>query len=289
MMNEKPYSTRRKTFDVRVVIRGAGDLATAIGHRLHKAGITVIHTETAAPTTVRRLVSFSSAIQHGMFTVEGVTAKLCPMTVEDVEAALDDGLVPVVIDPTLAILAIWPADVVIDATIAKKAPTVDLMSYAPMVVALGPCFVVGKHCHAAIETCRGHDLGRVYTTHGEEALENTHTPGDLGGESHRRVIRAPCIGLITPLVSIGSTVRTGDALVRVADVEVRAPMGGLVRGMVSEGMVCSRVGFKLGDLDPRGLSMGGEEKRKLCTHISDKARNIAGAALECVVTYMTTG
>ncbi|MDR1765014.1 MAG: hypothetical protein LBR77_02725, partial [Lachnospiraceae bacterium] len=60
-----------------VWIKGAGDLASGIGVRLHHAGFTIVMTEIAAPTTVRRTVAFSQAVYDGTCAVEGATGVLC--------------------------------------------------------------------------------------------------------------------------------------------------------------------------------------------------------------------
>jgi xanthine dehydrogenase accessory factor len=49
---------------------------------------------------------------------------------------------------------------VVDARMAKR-PLDTTMCDAPLVVALGPGFTVGEHCHAVVETMRGPRLGRV--------------------------------------------------------------------------------------------------------------------------------
>ncbi len=268
---------------LRVVVRGAGDLATAVGYRLRKAGIAVVHTERASPTTVRRLVAFSSCINNNRFTVEGITAVHCELDLQDIEIVLQDGDIPVVVDEDMGILEVWRPTVVVDATVAKVAPTVDLLAMAPLVVALGPGFIVGQHCHAVIETERGHDLGRVYSNSGEEAAPNSHVPGTLGGESHKRIIRSPKSGYVKPVASIGSVVQEGDLVARVDDSPVHAPVGGLVRGMVHEGLYAPREKFKLGDVDPRGFDAGPDRRRDLLVHISDKARALAGGVLEVVI------
>jgi xanthine dehydrogenase accessory factor len=45
-----------------VIIKGAGDLASGIALRLHHSGFDLVMTEIAAPTAVRRTVSFSQAV-----------------------------------------------------------------------------------------------------------------------------------------------------------------------------------------------------------------------------------
>ena len=57
-----------------VVIRGAGDLATGIALRLHRAGYQIVMTDLPAPTSIRRTVCFSEAIRLGEMTVEDISA-----------------------------------------------------------------------------------------------------------------------------------------------------------------------------------------------------------------------
>ena len=52
-----------------VLIRGAGDLATGIALRLHRAGMRVAMTDLPRPTAIRRTVAFSQAIVLGQTVV----------------------------------------------------------------------------------------------------------------------------------------------------------------------------------------------------------------------------
>lgn len=109
-----------------IICRGAGDLATGIIHRLHRAGHRVIALETDYPAAIRRQVSFCEAVYDGSATVEGLTARLLPAlndaetisgindtpqahiasqkwkssAIEAVGAVLEAGEVPLLIDPT---------------------------------------------------------------------------------------------------------------------------------------------------------------------------------------------
>ena len=48
-----------------VLIRGAGDLASGVSLRLHRAGFPVVMTDLPKPTAIRRTVCFSQAIRFG--------------------------------------------------------------------------------------------------------------------------------------------------------------------------------------------------------------------------------
>ena len=57
---------------MRVLIRGAGDIATGIALRLYRAGLQVAMTDIPKPTAIRRTVCFSQAIVFGETVVEDV-------------------------------------------------------------------------------------------------------------------------------------------------------------------------------------------------------------------------
>ena len=62
-----------------VVVKGAGEMATGIAHRLFMAGITrIVMTEIARPLAVRRGVAFCEAIYEGLMEVEGVPCGMYP-------------------------------------------------------------------------------------------------------------------------------------------------------------------------------------------------------------------
>lgn len=260
-----------------VLIRGAGDLATGVAHRLFRSGFSVIMTETAKPTTVRCTVAFSPAVYQGSAQVEGVTARLAAGAEEALSIARS-GQVAVLVDPEGSSIQTLRPQAVVDAILAKRNLGTRITD-APIVVALGPGFTAGVDCHAVVETKRGHDLGRVITQGG--AIPDTGVPGNIGGYTTQRIIRASGDGVFTPLVQIGDAVREGDLVARVGDREVRAAVGGVVRGMLPAGTpVCQ--GMKSGDIDPRGV-------REHCWTISDKARAVAGGALEAILYLQNRG
>ena len=141
-----------------IVIRGGGDLATGVALRLYRSGMDVVICETAVPTSIRRTVCFSEAVRLGEMMVEGVTARRA--VPEEVPALLAAGIVPVLVDPEGDCIPGLRPDAVVDAILAKRNLGTS-MDMAPIVVAAGPGFTAGVDCHAAVETMRGHYLGRV--------------------------------------------------------------------------------------------------------------------------------
>lgn len=251
-----------------VLIKGAGDLATGVAHRLHRAGMEIVMTEIEAPTAVRRTVAFSQCVYDGIATVEGVTARRVE-SIQEIRGVLGGREIPVLIDPSASIRTLMPFYAVVDAILAKK-NLGTRMDDANIVLALGPGFTAGVDCHGVVETMRGHDLGRLLLE--GSAIPNTGVPGDVGGYTTQRIIRASADGVFTPLAEIGQTVAEGDKVAEVDGVPVLALMGGTVRGMLPAGLRVTK-GMKSGDIDPRC-------QRRHCFTISDKARAIGGGVLE---------
>lgn len=258
------------------VVRGGGDLATGVIWRLHRCGIRVVVTELEQPLAIRRTVAFSSAVTEGSISIEGLDA----VRVDDAAGALtevDRNRIPVLVDPDLSVLSVL-ADVttVVDARLAKSAGDTS-MSLAPLVVALGPGFTAGDHCHAVVETNRGHRLGRVIWSGAAEP--NTGRPAPIDGHADDRVIRATQHGTITWHYSIGDLVHGGDVLgiITRGDTNdtVVAPFTGVLRGAIAPGTTVHE-GLKIADVDPRC-------DPSACYTISDKALAIGGGVVEAVL------
>ncbi len=171
--------------DVRVLIRGAGDLATGVAMRLWHAGFRVVMTELERPLAIRRTVAFSEAVYNGEATVEGVTARHVKGSME-IESAWNENVIPVIVDPDAESIVALEPTVVVDAILAKRNLGTRIHD-APLVIGLGPGFTAGQDVHAVVETNRGHYLGRVLWT--GSAQPNTGTPGSVND------IRTPTSGL----------------------------------------------------------------------------------------------
>jgi len=256
-----------------VLIRGAGDLATGVAIRLARAGMSVVLTEIEQPTAIRRTVAFSEAVLNGSMTVEDVTATRA----RDAKHALEivrAGNAAVLVDPGAACRKELCPDVLVDAILAKR-NTGTAIADAPVVLGLGPGFTAGVDCHAAIETMRGHDLGRVY--YEGSPLPNTGTPGEIAGRGAERVLRAPASGVFAGLRKIGDLVEAGETVATVDGVPMKAAVAGVLRGLLPDGVAVVK-GMKSGDVDPRGNAAA-------CFTVSDKARALGGAALEAILHF----
>jgi xanthine dehydrogenase accessory factor len=255
-----------------VVVRGAGDMATAAAHRLWRAGFPVVLLERAAPAAIRRAAAFAEAAVDGRATVEGVTAERCA-DVAAARALLAAGrAIPLLVDPEAgAVPELRPAALV-DGRMLKDDPG-PRPPGAALLVGLGPGFVAGGNCDLAVETSRGHTLGRVLAR--GATLPYTGTPALIAGETTRRVLRAPRAGVLRARAAIGDLVAAGACLCTVGDEPCVAAVAGLVRGLLRDGAAVA-AGQKIGDVDPRGRAVDP-------ALISDKARAIAGGVLEAVL------
>ena len=256
-----------------VVIRGAGDLATGIALRLHRAGYQIVMTDLPAPTSIRRTVCFSEAIRLGEMTVEDISARKAE-TPEEALTLAQSGVVAVLADPAGACIPTLRPGAVVDAILAKKNLGTALTD-APVVIGVGPGFTVGTDCHAAVETMRGHTLGR--TLYSGSPLPNTGIPGEIGGKSAQRVLRAPAAGVFTPCMEIGQLVRARDIAATVNGVPMVCTIDGCLRGLLQAGLEVFP-GMKCGDVDPRGQAAN-------CTTASDKALAVGGGVLEALLHF----
>ena len=257
-----------------VLVRGAGDLASGVACRLHRAGLRVAMTELAQPLAVRRLVSFAEAIYAGEITVEGITAQRVKDHSDTLRIlqVMSKGQIPVLIDPQgEAVRTLYPT-VIVDARMTKLPPE-QVRHTAKLYIGLGPGFTAGQNCHAVIETQRGHFLGRVIWSGGSQP--DTGLPEIVGNQSEERVLRAPGDGSFTGRAQIGQTIEAGQTIAEVGGQTITAPFGGILRGLLHDGLEVQR-GLKVGDLDPR-------HDPSICSTVSDKALAVGGAVLEAIL------
>ena len=253
-----------------VIVRGAGDLATGILYTLYHFGYAVAAAELQHPSSIRRTVSFSEAVYEGRFTVENVTAERCDHFA-DLNRILNEGNIPVLIDPEGKCIGNLKPDIVVDAILAKK-NTGTNMGMAKIVIGAGPGFTAGKDVHAIVETKRGHNLGRVILS--GQAQPDTGIPGTIGGYSKERVIYSPKSGIIRNIKQIGDRVRTGEAIATVDGTAIVSHIDGTLRGLIRDGYVVNE-DFKIADVDPRDV-------HDHCFTISDKARLIGFGTLYAI-------
>lgn len=272
---------------LRVLIRGAGELGSAVAVHLAQHGFErIVLLELPFPKAVRRNVCFSEAVFERAKTVDGVTARLI-MDLNEIEAIHARGDLALTTFPLAQVLSYWRPQVYVEATMLRKnwGLTLDL---APLVIALGPGYRAKQDCHIVVETVRGPHLGRILTE-GEELVPEP--PAEIMGYSAERVIKATYRGIFHTNHKIGDRVNQGEKMGFIAllvaredlyrgvpvddDFPLVARVPGVIRGLLRDS-VPVEPGDKIGDIDPRGFTED-------LAHISDKARRVAEGVLEAIV------
>ncbi len=259
-----------------IIIRGGGDIATGIGHRLFMSGFKVIILDIEKPLAIRRKVSFCEAIYSGEIIIEGVKAILAK-NLNEIYSAIDNGYIPVFIDGKGEIIKTIGPMTVVDSILAKK-NLGTTRNMAPITIGVGPGFEAGVDVDLVVETKRGHFLGKVI--HKGKAENNTGIPGDILGYKEERIIRAEASGILKSYYNIGDKVEAGDIICEAGGRKITAKISGILRGIIKEGLYVEE-GLKIGDIDPRGIE-------EYAYTISDKARAVGGGVLEGIM-YLRKG
>lgn len=254
-----------------VIIRGGGDIATGIAHRLFKAGFKVLVLDIEKPLAIRRKVSFCQAMYSGEIIIEGVKGVLSK-NIGEVYENLEKGYVPVYIDEKAETIKEIKPLVVVDSILAKRNLGTN-RDMAPITIGVGPGFEAGKDVDLVVETSRGHFLGRVINE--GTAIENTGIPGSIMGFTEERVIRAKGNGIIENYFKIGDLIEKGENVCKTGEVQVEAKISGVIRGLLKDGLSVKE-GLKIGDIDPRGIV-------EYSSTISEKARAVGGGVLEGIM------
>jgi xanthine dehydrogenase accessory factor len=256
-----------------VLIKGAGEVASAIAHRLFRAHFKVVLTEIEKPLAVSRGTCYCEAVWDGDKTIEGITARLVPNTLEDIKNAWTNGTIPMLIDPEASIRESLKPDVFIDATMMKQKSAENIINYAPLVIGLGPGFCAGRDVHMVVETYQDNNLGRVILI--GEALPNTGLPVEIGGLDKERVIWADSRGMFKTNKELGEMVESGETIGYLGKQELKAPLKGFLRGLIRSHVTVNK-GAKLIEVDHIN-------DPAIVNDIRNKMRAISGGVLEAIM------
>ncbi len=263
--------------DLKVVIKGAGEMATGIACRLYTANITrILMLEIENPVAIRRTVAFSESIYEREVEVEGTKAVLVE-NLKELDRLWEGQRIGVKVDPGWDAVQALKPDVVIDAIMAKKNLGTK-KEEAGLVVGVGPGFVAPHDVHMVVESNRGHNLGKVI--YEGSAEPHTGIPGSTLGFTVERVLRAPHTGIVRHVRQIGDIIMKGDIVLYTDKTPVVSMIDGLLRGLIRE--IYVEDNEKVADIDPRGI-------KEYCHSITDKARAIGGGVLEAVTQYYIRG
>ena len=259
------------------LILGTGDIASAIGRELFKAGCGVLMLRDAAVPVLRRGMAFDDALEDGVAVLEGVWAVRAPAP--EMVTALVRGREAVVLARLdLAVVAAgWHGtlDILIDARVRKYAAPADLRPLATCAVGVGPGFAGQQNVDIAIETLPGQEGDLV--AHGPTASP-TGRSVPLGGACEERFAYAVTAGPWDPRVPLGAWVEADDTLGWLGQRRVVAPIGGCVRGLVRASPGGLARGSKLAEIDPR---VGAPS-----TGVPPRAQRVAAGVKRAVATML---
>lgn len=253
------------------VILGTNEIASAIAVRLHRDGYGVVLSHDPLPPVIRRKMAFHDALFDDGIAVDGVAARRADTGLE-IRSGLEQVFGVIVTELGLTdLIVLQTLDLLVDARMQKYRATPDLRRLARFTIGLGPGFAGGANCDVAIETRPG-KTGRILR-HGE-----TDGPDGvarrLGGRWNDRFVRAEIPGRWHTAVEIGTRVFKNFVVGHLANVPVRAPFDGILRGIVRDGTEVP-VGVKLIEIDPRG-------RRAVWAGLDARAQAIATALMHAV-------
>jgi xanthine dehydrogenase accessory factor len=245
-MSSNAYSA--PTAAIQILIRGGGDVGSAVAHVLFRRGAKVLICELTRSPHARRGMAFTDALFDGSATLEGVVAQWVPDVAAVRDCWREGGRVPLITMAESLLTAAIRFDVVIDATMRRESVRQDLRPMSACTIGLGPGYIPGVNCHIAIETQWGEAMGQVL--HDRAAAVRSGGPHPLDGVTHERFVPAHASGVWRTNAVLGQSIRAGELVGQLGDEAVRAPIDGHLRGLTRDG-VAVVAGQRLVEVDPR--------------------------------------
>ena len=272
-----------------VLVRGAGDVGSAVAAALFHASYTVAMHDDPAPTTSRRGMAFTDAVFDGSATLEGLTARRVETGTELRRVLTERQALPVAVWAFADMLRAADWSAIIDARMRKREVPEPQRGLAPLTIGLGPNFVAGEAVDVAIETSWGERLGAVIEVGPTLALAGE--PRALGGVGRSRFVYASAPGRFDTTARIGETVEANAVVAVVAGIPLRTPNAGIIRGLTHAGVEAA-VRTKVLEVDPRGdpaAAFGmGERPRRIAIGVFTALRRVLSARRQIGVTVERT-
>lgn len=262
----------RNVSDLIILVRGGGEVGSAIAYRLHCNHFHVCISELAHPLSVSRGTCFSEAVYDGKKTIEKVTAERINPSLNQIYKVWQNGNIPLAVDPELSIKPLIMPDVIVNATMLKRKTNIQITD-APLVIGIGPGFFAGRDVHLVIESNNNSNLGKVIMN--GEAERNTGIPLEIGGMKQERIVWAPASGIFLTERNIGDSISEHEVVGKLNDVSLKAPTSGVLRGLLRNEVEVP-ANAKLVEIDP-------VNSKYICFLIRDRMHAIAGGVLEAIL------
>ena len=232
-----------------VLVRGTGDVGSAVAHALFRAGHAVVLHDQPRPSHHRSGMAFVNALYDGATELQGVLGKKARAPADLPHMVRCGRAVPVSDAPFDEVIALVHPDVLVDARMRKREHPESQRGLAPLTIGLGPNFEAGVNADAAVETAWGDELGAVLWSGRTRDLEGE--PQEIAGHARARYVYAPCSGVFSTALNVGDAVEEGQELAQVDGTPLHAPLSGCLRGLTRNGAPV-RAGTKVIEVDPRG-------------------------------------
>jgi xanthine dehydrogenase accessory factor len=262
----------RKLSELIVLVRGGGEVGSAIAHMLARSHFRICITETESPLAISRGVCFSEAVYETRKVVEDITGERSLPTLESIYKVWRNDYIPVVVDPEGSVKPLLKPDVLVNAMMLRRA-TNTRISDASLVIGIGPGFKAGEDVHLVIESSFGHNLGKVIID--GESEDDTGKSEKIKELESTGLVLAEDSGVFNTDKNIGNSVQADEVIGSLDGIEVKAPISGILRGILrNETKVLNNTEL---------LEVVPESDQSVCYTIRDKMRTIAGGTLEAIM------
>lgn len=251
-----------------VLVRGSGDIGSAVAHALFATQQKVILQDDPAPAHTRRGMAFTDAFFDGKAELENVITKRSTLGVHLQSMLACGRAIPALTNDWRDVVDAIHPHVLIDARMRKRAMPETLRGAAALTIGLGPNFVAGDTTDIVIETS-WEALGRVIEQGAPLPLRGEPRP--IGGRGRERYVYAPRQGVFETQTAIGEYVEARQVIATLAGTPIRAPLSGRLRGLTHSGVEVAQ-GAKIVEVDPR-------EPDADVYGISERPRRIAAGVL----------
>ena len=260
------------------LIRGIGDVGSAVALTLLKAGHRVVLIDTPQPAYCRRATSFTDAAYDGTKLLDGVLGKVCAHAKDLPRMIANQETIPIVLSEDLPPDVSTCFDVLVDARMRKRATPEIQLGVTRLTIGVGPNFEAGTHTDIVIESAWGEELGRIIERGASRPF--TGIPREICGYSQERYIYAPNEGLFDTAYEIGAWAHAGEPIGDIDGRSVRASINGWIRGITRRGIKV-RAGTKLVDLDPSAMpsdpSLIGQRPARIARSVTSVVQSAANS------------
>lgn len=233
---------------LRILVRGSGDVGSAVAHCLFQAGYAVVIHDSAQTATTRRRMAFADAIFDGNAILDEIESQW----MDDLSflrgLLVEHKIIPLLTsDLSIALETLQP-QILVDARMRKHSQPEPQIHLAELTIGLGPNFIAGETTHLVIETARGESLGRIIEHGSASPLQGE--PNEIEGHARDRYVYAPSAGIFHTLRQIGDQVESGEEVARIDSTPLFAPIAGILRGLTRDGVPVN-IRAKVIEIDPR--------------------------------------